>query len=46
MADEVIFYKDDIILINNITYRIITLIGHRKGGYSYLASDGNNEVVI
>ena len=43
MANEVIFYKDDIILINNITYRIITLIGH---GYSYLASDGNNEVVI
>lgn len=46
MANEIILYKDDIIIINNITYRIITLIGHGKGGYSYLASYGNNEVVI
>lgn len=46
MANEVIFNKNDIILINNITFKIIKLIGHGKGGYSYLASDGNTEVVI
>ena len=40
------FNKDNLILINNITYKIIKLIGHGKGGYSYLASDGNIEVVI
>lgn len=40
------FDKDDLILINNVTYKIIKLIGHGKGGYSYLASDGNIEVVI
>ena len=46
MANEVIFNKNDIILINNITFKIIKLIGHGKGVYSYLASDGNTEVVI
>ena len=46
MANEILFNKDDIILINNISYKIITLIGHGKGGYSYLANDGNNEVII
>lgn len=33
-----IFNKDDIILINDITYKIIKLIGHGKGGYSLLIS--------
>lgn len=46
MASENIFNKDDTILINDITYRIIKLIGHGKGGYSYLATDGKTEVVI
>ena len=46
MASENIFNKDDIILINDITYKIIKLIGHGKGVYSYLVSDGNTEVVI
>ena len=41
-----IFNKDDIILINDITYKIIKLIGHGKGGYSYLATDGKTKVVI
>ena len=40
------FNRDDLILINNITYKIIKLIGHGKGGYSYLATNENSEVVI
>ena len=40
------FNKDDLILINNVTYKIIKLIGHGKGGYSYLATNENSEVVI
>ena len=40
------FNKDDLILINNIIYRIIKLIGHGKGGYSYLATNEKSEVVI
>ena len=46
MTSENIFNKDDIILINDITYKIIKLIGHGKGGYSYLATDGKTKVVI
>lgn len=47
MASSVnIFNKDDIILINDITYKIIKLIGHGKGGYSYLATDGKTKVVV
>ena len=41
-----IFNKDDIILINDITYKIIKLIGYGKGGYSYLATNGKTKVVI
>lgn len=40
------FNKDDLILINNVTYKIIKLIGHGKGGYSYLATNENIEVAI
>ena len=40
------FDKDDLILINNDTYKIIKLIGHGKGGYSYLATNENSEVVV
>lgn len=40
------FSKDNYILINNVTYKIIKLIGHGKSGYSYLAINENREVVI
>ena len=40
------FDKDDLILINNDTYKIIKLIGHGKGGYSYLSTNENSEVVV
>ena len=32
--------------VNDRTYEIIRLLGHGKGGYSYLASDGTKEAVI
>ena len=46
MTNKVIFNKDEEISVNNTTYRILKLIGHGKGGYSYLGSDGNTEVII
>ena len=38
--------KDNYILINNVTYKIIKIIGNGKRGYSYLAINENREVVI
>lgn len=32
--------------VNDKEYRIIKLLGHGKGGYSYLASDGTQEYVL
>lgn len=32
--------------VNGKEYRIIKLLGHGKGGYSYLASDGTQEYVL
>lgn len=46
MASERIYNKVDIILINNITYRIIKRIRYGEGTYSYLSTDGNTKVVI
>lgn len=40
-ASENIFNKDDIILINDITFRIIKLIGHGKG-IKYLNEEAIN----
>lgn len=37
---------NDKIVINNNEYQIIKLLGHGKGGYSYLASSINGLVVI
>ena len=37
---------DKIVVVNNIRYKIIFLIGHGKGGYSYLAvGDGEYRVI-
>lgn len=32
--------------VNDRKFKIIKLLGHGKGGYSYLATDGNNEYVL
>lgn len=32
--------------VNNKEYEIIRLLGHGKGGYSYLATDGREELVL
>ncbi|MBO7698544.1 MAG: hypothetical protein J6S38_05880 [Erysipelotrichaceae bacterium] len=37
---------DRIIKVNGIDYKIIRLLGHGKGGYSYLALSGDKEVVL
>ena len=37
---------DRIVSVNNIDYKIIKLLGHGKGGYSYLASSEGKEVVL
>ena len=34
------------ISVNDRKFKIIKLLGHGKGGYSYLATDGNNEYVL
>lgn len=34
------------ISLNNKQYKIIKLLGHGKGGYSYLVTDGKKEYVI
>ena len=39
-------WMDKIVSVNNIDYTIIKLLGHGKGGYSYLASSEGNEVVL
>jgi len=37
---------DKIVSVNNIDYTIIELLGHGKGGYSYLASSEGKQVVL
>ena len=37
---------DKIVSVNNIDYKIIKLLGHGKGGYSYLALSEGKEVVL
>ena len=37
---------DKILDVNEKTYEVIKLLGKGKGGYSYLASDGKQEVVV
>ena len=32
--------------VNGLTYRVIRLLGHGKGGYSYLAEKDGREVVL
>ena len=34
------------ISVNDRKFKIIKLLGHGKGGYSYLVTDGNNEYVL
>ena len=36
----------DKLTVNNKEYEIIKLLGHGKGGYSYLATDGINKYVL
>lgn len=36
----------DTMTVNDKVYRIIKLLGHGKGGYSYLATDGQREYVL
>lgn len=36
----------DIMTVNDKVYRIIKLLGHGKGGYSYLATDEQREYVL
>ena len=40
------FDINDEIIINNIKYKIIKLLGHGKGGYSYLVVANNKEYVL
>ncbi|MBP5280259.1 MAG: serine/threonine protein kinase [Erysipelotrichaceae bacterium] len=37
---------DRFIKVNDVEYQIIRLLGHGKGGYSYLALSGDKEVVL
>jgi len=37
---------DEYLKVNNNKYKIIKLLGKGKGGYSYLATDGNKEYVL
>ena len=37
---------DDKIIVSGQNYQIIRLLGHGKGGYSYLARDDQKEVVV
>lgn len=41
-----IFNENEVILVNNIQYRIVCLLGKGKGGYSYLAVKGKQNVVV
>ena len=36
----------EVLSVNEKSYQIIKLLGHGKGGYSYLASDGTNNYVL
>lgn len=37
---------DEVLKVNEIEYKIIKLLGKGKGGYSYLATDGEQEYVL
>ena len=37
---------DKIVRVNNDEYEIVRLLGHGKGGYSYLALSNGKEVVL
>ena len=36
----------NVMSVNQIEYKIIKLLGHGKGGYSYLATDGVKNYVL
>ncbi len=36
----------DVIHVNEKAYSVVKLLGHGKGGYSYLVTDGNQEYVL
>lgn len=36
----------DILCVNGKDYRVVRLLGHGKGGYSYLVTDGSGEYVL
>lgn len=40
------YFKDKVIEVNSKKYKILKLLGKGKGGYSYLATDGEKEVVL
>ena len=40
------YIKKDSVIIHEKEYRIIRLLGHGKGGYSYLAETDTEQVVI
>ena len=40
------YFKDDRVEVNGREYSIIKLLGKGKGGYSYLAADGERDFVL
>ena len=43
---KVIINPNDIITVDNVDYKVIKLIGHGKGGYSYLVESKNSYYVL
>ena len=37
---------EKVILVNNIEYKVIQLLGHGKGGYSYLVENNRKQYVL
>ena len=37
---------DEMVLVNGVEYRVLRLLGHGKGGYSYLAEREGKQVVL
>ena len=37
---------EEVILVNNIEYKVIKLLGHGKGGYSYLVENNGKQYVL
>ena len=41
-----VYNAGDMVSVNGTKYRIIRLLGKGKGGYSYLADEGDKKVVL